>query len=60
MGSRVEVRTGFDGSWASGYLVAAIDDDGIRLRRRSDGEELPATFAPEVVRREHRHAMWWV
>lgn len=54
------MRTGFDGSWASGYLVAAIDDDGIRLRRRSDGEELPATFPPEVVRREHRHAMWWV
>ena len=26
VGSRVEVRTGFDGSWASGYLVAAIDD----------------------------------
>jgi hypothetical protein len=60
-GTRVEVRSSFEGSWVSGFEVVATDDDGqLRLRRVSDGEELPAPFAPDAVRRERRRETWWV
>jgi hypothetical protein len=60
-GSRVEVRTAFDRTWAKGFEVAAVTDDGYRLRRLSDGSLLPVTMAPEHVRHERRDAnMWWV
>ncbi|HEX2576773.1 MAG TPA: hypothetical protein VHK88_10525 [Aquihabitans sp.] len=58
-GTKVEVRTGFDGSWSSGFAVASVTDEGYRLRRRSDGELLPTTFPPDAVRRERRNSMWW-
>lgn len=58
-GTRVEVRTGFDGSWVSGYAVESADPDGYRIRRRSDGEVLPVVFKRDAVRREHK-SMWWV
>lgn len=59
IGSRVEVHSDFDHSWAGGFAVADHHPDGYLIRRRSDGEVLPVVFAPEVVRREHR-SMWWV
>ena len=58
-GSRVEVRTGLDGSWATGFEIAEAVDGGYRLRRRRDGEILPVAFPAESVRRERKKAMWW-
>jgi hypothetical protein len=60
VGSRVEVRNRFDGSWSPGFEVSALVDDGYRIRRRSDGSELPAEFDADDVRRERRTSMWWV
>lgn len=59
-GVRVEVRTGFDGSWVSGYAVEEVTDDGYRLRRRSDSEVLPTVFPAANVRRERKNSMWWM
>ena len=58
-GTKVEVRTGFDRSWASGFAVESVTDDGYRVRRRSDGEVLPVAMAFEDVRRERKNSMWW-
>lgn len=50
----VEVRSGFDGEWCSGFTVDEVDvrDDGsewFRLRRESDGRLLPSWFKAEDV-----------
>jgi hypothetical protein len=59
-GMRVEVRRRFDQHWARGFEVVAVTDSGYRLKRLSDGIELPAEFPPEDVRRERkRQGMWW-
>jgi hypothetical protein len=59
-GTRVEVRKRFDASWARGFEVIRIGEHGYRLRRLSDGYELPADFAAEEVRRERpRNDFWW-
>ncbi|MGI8755319.1 MAG: hypothetical protein ACR2MB_05560 [Acidimicrobiales bacterium] len=58
-GTRVEVRTGFDRSWAAGFEVESATEDGYRVRRRTDGQVLPATFATDDIRREHNNSMWW-
>jgi len=60
VGTRVEVRTGFDDSWSAGFVVDEVVDDGYRIRRRSDRQVLPTTFAPATVRRERKSSMWWV
>ena len=60
-GTRVEVRNRFDGSWARGFVVASVDDDGrYRITRRSDGDVLPTTFDRDDVRRERRRETWWI
>lgn len=60
-GAKVEVRTAFDRTWAPGFEVDAVTDDGYRLRRLSDGSLLPVVMTPDDVRRERRDAnMWWV
>ena len=41
VGSRVEVHTRFTDSWASGFEIAEVVDEGYRLRRTSDGSMLP-------------------
>ncbi len=50
----VEVRTRFDGRWASGFelIGTETDDNGERylVRRRSDHAILPATFARDEIR----------
>jgi hypothetical protein len=51
-GVRVEVRTGFDRAWVRGFEVVTAAAEGYRLRRLSDGAELPVTFTPDDVRRE--------
>lgn len=60
-GARVEVRTGFDASWARGFEVIEHTDAGYRLRRLSDGMELPVPFGREAVRPERKRSndMWW-
>lgn len=59
-GAAVEVHTGFDRSWASGFDVAEITDIGYRLRRHSDGTTLPTVFPFEDVRKERKKSLWWV
>ena len=59
-GIRVEVRTGFDGSWVSGFVLEEVTDHGYRLRRRSDHEVLPTVFPAANVRRERKNSMWWM
>ena len=48
-GSRVQVRTRFDGTWARGFVVSeTVAHEGgpprYRLRRISDGAVLPVLF----------------
>ena len=57
-GTKVEVRTGFERAWARGFEVLDACETGYRLRRLSDGRELPATFQVDDVRREQ--SMWWI
>jgi hypothetical protein len=60
-GTRVEVRTGYDRSWAAGFEVIDAGPDGYRLRRLSDGRVLPRVFPADDVRRDRRDAnMWWI
>lgn len=59
-GTRVEVRSSFDGAWLAGFAVVDHDDDGYRLRRLSDGEVLPVRFTDDDVRRERTRQTWWV
>lgn len=57
-GTRVEVKNSFD-RWSSGFEVIDRAEGGYRIRRLSDGAELPALIADEALRRE-RNNMWWV
>ena len=59
-GIRVEVRSRFDRSWAKGFEVVGLAEDGYVVRRMSDGEILPTHFARDDVRRERKPSMWWV
>lgn len=58
-GIRVEVRTGFDRSWAPGFVVVEATPDGYLVRRRSDGTALPVPIPRADVRRERKNSMWW-
>ena len=57
VGARVEVKTRFDGTWSRGFEVADVEDDGLRIKRMTDGSVLPSLFRPNEVRRE-RHPTW--
>jgi hypothetical protein len=60
-GMAVEVRTRFDGHWSRGFEVVAATEDGYRVRRLSDGIELPTQIAHQDVRlpRERKRGTWW-
>ena len=59
-GTKVEVRTTFDHTWARGFEVLEATSEGYRLRRLSDGSALPAVFPDEDVRRARRDDnLWW-
>lgn len=58
-GTRVDVRTGFDRSWATGFEIAAVTESGYQVRRRSDDHVLPVTITAADVRRERKNSMWW-
>jgi len=49
-GATVEVLVGYETHWAREFEVVAVDDDGYRLRRRSDGEILPVAFGDHEIR----------
>jgi hypothetical protein len=49
-GTRVEVRDRLDFSFCTGFEIAATTPDGYRVRRLSDGAELPALFSADDVR----------
>ena len=59
-GTRVEVRSRFDGRWSRGFEIAEVLDHAYRLRRLSDGSVLPTEFVEDDVRHEkRRQGMWW-
>lgn len=58
-GDKVEVRRRLDDQWARGFEILDATDAGYRLRRLSDGVELPTTFAPADVRKERKRSTWW-
>ena len=60
VGTEVEVRTGYDRSWAKGFVVVEVTDIGYRLRRTSDASVLPAVFPADDVRKERKNSMWWI
>jgi hypothetical protein len=62
VGDRVEVRRRFDAQWARGFEIVEITDDGVRVRRVSDGEVLPVEFAPNDIRKARKRAndFWWM
>jgi hypothetical protein len=58
VGTKVEVRTRFDGTWTRGFIVAGVADDGYRIKRVNDGTVLPSVFRDEEVRQERHRATW--
>jgi hypothetical protein len=61
IGDKVEIRKRFDAQWARGFEVIAVDNDGVTVKRLSDGDVLPVAFAPEDVRTERkRSSRWWI
>ena len=57
-GTPVQVRDRFEFAFHSGFEVSSATEVGYRLRRRSDGVELPADFAIADVRPEGKRANW--
>jgi DNA-directed RNA polymerase specialized sigma24 family protein len=59
IGTRVEVRTRFSGSWSNGFTVAQATNVGYWLRRESDQHLLPTPFVTASVRHrsyDHRRS----
>lgn len=59
-GTKVEVRTGFDRSWVTGFEIHEVLGDGYRVRRRSDAQVLPVAITAGDVRKERKNSMWWI
>jgi hypothetical protein len=61
-GDKVEVRRRFDAQWARGFEVVEVTENGVRVRRTSDREVIPAEFAGEDVRpaRKRANDFWWM
>ena len=61
-GDKVEVRSRFNAQWARGFEVVEYTENGVRVRRSSDGEILPAEFDEDDVRRARKRAndFWWM
>lgn len=58
-GTHVEVRSGLDGTWQSGFVVEEVTATGYRLRREMDDVVLP-DLPHERVRRRRKRSTWWV
>jgi hypothetical protein len=61
LGAAVEVRNRFDGRWAKGFVVISASREGYRVRRLSDGRDLPSVFEGHDVRprRDRKRDSWW-
>lgn len=59
-GTRIEVRTGFDRSWVTGFEVHEVTPQGYRVRRRSDDHVLPVAIEAGDIRKERKNSMWWI
>ena len=60
-GTKVEVRTSFDRSWARGFeVVEAVDSGAYLVRRLTDDVVLPVAVPADDVRRERSSSYWWV
>lgn len=51
VGTRVQVRTRYHGSWSNGFEVDHTTSDGYWLRRESDRVLLPLPFVADEIRR---------
>ena len=58
-GTHVEIKSTFEPRWATGFEVIDHTDAGYRVRRLSDGEELPVIFDFNDVRSEKKRDYWW-
>jgi hypothetical protein len=58
LGTPVQVRDRFEFAFRSGFEVSEATDAGYRLRRRSDGVELPVQFSVSDVRRDRAAKSW--
>ena len=59
-GTKVEVRSRFERSWARGFEIAEVVETGYRIRRLSDGSILPLDFSADDVRAERKTSdFWW-
>lgn len=58
-GTRVEVRKRLDGEWARGFEIVSASHEGYRVRRLSDGGELPLVIGDDDVRKEKKRGTWW-
>ena len=56
-GTPVDIHIQYDGSWSHGFEVAEImeAEGAYRLRRISDGSDLPGWFAAQGVRKARKH-----
>ena len=60
-GTKVEVRTSFDRSWARGFeVVEAVGGAAYLVRRLTDDVVLPVALPAADVRRERSRSYWWV
>ena len=60
-GTKVEVRTSFDRTWAKGFeVVEPVGTAGYRVRRMTDDVVLPVAVPAADVRRERSSSYWWV
>ena len=63
VGTRVEVRNRFDAHWSRGFEIVDVLSEPpppqYRVRRRSDGNVLPAEFVGDDLREERRRSTWW-
>lgn len=59
-GATVEIRRKLDGQWAKGFEVVSADGDGTyRVRRLSDGQELPVAISGDDLRPHRKRSTWW-
>ncbi len=49
-GEKVEVFCRFTDSWAAGFVIHEVVEDGFRLRRSSDGSLLPGLTGLDDLR----------
>lgn len=59
-GMAVEIRRKLDGQWARGFEIVERESGGsFRVRRMSDGQELPVTISGDDLRPQRKRSTWW-